>query len=64
MKPPWGDRESEVVDMSLAGPDTATKAKLKVPGAGRFPGATEGIRRCRHSRNTRAEQSANTIRTT
>jgi len=28
-EPPWGDRESEVVDMILAGPDTATKAKLK-----------------------------------
>jgi hypothetical protein len=27
-EPPWGDRESEVVDMILAGPDTATKAKL------------------------------------
>jgi hypothetical protein len=28
-EPPWGDRESEVVDMILAGPDTATKAKLE-----------------------------------
>lgn len=28
-EPPWGDRESEVVDMILAGRDTATKAKLK-----------------------------------
>ena len=28
-EPPWGDRESEVVDMILAGPDTATQAKLK-----------------------------------
>ena len=28
-EPPWGDRESEVVDMILAGPDTATKTKLK-----------------------------------
>ena len=28
-EPPWGDRESEVVDMILKGPDTATKAKLK-----------------------------------
>lgn len=28
-EPPWGDREGEVVDMMLAGPDTATKAKLK-----------------------------------
>jgi hypothetical protein len=28
-EPPWGDRETEVVDMILAGPDTATKAKLK-----------------------------------
>jgi hypothetical protein len=28
-EPPWGDRESEVVDMILAGPDTATKVKLK-----------------------------------
>ena len=28
-EPPWGDRESEVVDMILAGPDTATKAKFK-----------------------------------
>jgi len=28
-EPPWGDREGEVVDMILAGPDTATKAKLK-----------------------------------
>jgi hypothetical protein len=28
-EPPWGDRESEVVDMILAGPETATKAKLK-----------------------------------
>ena len=28
-EPPWGDRESEVVDLILAGPDTATKAKLK-----------------------------------
>ena len=28
-EPPWGDRESEVVDLILAGPDTATKTKLK-----------------------------------
>jgi hypothetical protein len=28
-EPPWGGRESEVVEMILAGPDTATKAKLK-----------------------------------
>jgi len=28
-EPPWGNRESEVVDMFLAGPDSATKAKLK-----------------------------------
>ena len=28
-EPPWGDRESEVVDLILAGPDTATKKKLK-----------------------------------
>jgi len=28
-EPPWGNRESEVVDLFLAGPDTATKAKLK-----------------------------------
>jgi hypothetical protein len=28
-EPPWGDRESEVVDMILKGPDTGTKAKLK-----------------------------------
>jgi hypothetical protein len=28
-EPPWGDRESEVVDLILSGPDTATKAKLK-----------------------------------
>jgi hypothetical protein len=28
-EPPWGDRESEVVNLILAGPDTATKAKLK-----------------------------------
>jgi hypothetical protein len=28
-EPPWGDRESEVVDLMLAGPDTATKARLK-----------------------------------
>ncbi len=28
-EPPWGDRESEVVDLILAGPDTATKARLK-----------------------------------
>jgi len=28
-EPPWGDRESEVVDLILAGPDTATKAALK-----------------------------------
>ena len=28
-EPPWGDREPEVVDLILAGPDTATKAKLK-----------------------------------
>lgn len=28
-EPPWGDRESEVVDMILAGPETVTKAKLK-----------------------------------
>jgi len=27
-EPPWGDRETEVVDLILAGPDTATKAKL------------------------------------
>ena len=28
-EPPWGDRETEVCDLILAGPDTATKAKLK-----------------------------------
>ncbi|HVS53487.1 MAG TPA: hypothetical protein VHD62_14120 [Opitutaceae bacterium] len=28
-EPPWGDRESEVVDLILAGPDTATKTKLQ-----------------------------------
>jgi hypothetical protein len=28
-EPPWGDRESEVVDMILAGPATATQSKLK-----------------------------------
>jgi hypothetical protein len=28
-EPPWGGRESEVVDMILAGADSATKAKLK-----------------------------------
>jgi hypothetical protein len=28
-EPPWGDREGEVVDLILAGPDSATKAKLK-----------------------------------
>jgi hypothetical protein len=28
-EPPWGDRESEVVDMILAGSATATKTKLK-----------------------------------
>jgi hypothetical protein len=28
-EPPWGDRENEVVDMILAGPETATRAKLK-----------------------------------
>jgi len=28
-EPPWGDRETEVVDLILAGPDTATKAKLR-----------------------------------
>ena len=28
-EPPWGDRENEVVDLILAGPDTATKARLK-----------------------------------
>ena len=28
-EPPWGDRETEVVDMILAGPDTDTKTKLK-----------------------------------
>ena len=28
-EPPWGDRESEVVDMILAGPPTATQARLK-----------------------------------
>jgi len=28
-EPPWGGRESEVVDMILAGPESATKAKLK-----------------------------------
>ena len=28
-EPPWGERESEVVDLILAGPDTATKARLK-----------------------------------
>ncbi len=28
-EPPWGDRESEVVDMILAGPATATQGKLK-----------------------------------
>lgn len=28
-EPPWGGRESEVVNMILAGPDTATKTRLK-----------------------------------
>jgi hypothetical protein len=28
-EPPWGERENEVVDLILAGPDTATKARLK-----------------------------------
>jgi hypothetical protein len=28
-EPPWGGRESEVVDMILAGPDSATKTRLK-----------------------------------
>ncbi len=28
-EPPWGDRESEVVDLIAAGPATATKTKLK-----------------------------------
>jgi len=28
-EPPWPDRESEVVDMFLNGPDTATKTKLR-----------------------------------
>jgi hypothetical protein len=28
-EPPWGDRESEVVDMILAGPATATQSRLK-----------------------------------
>jgi len=28
-EPPWGGRESEVVDLILAGPDTATRARLK-----------------------------------
>jgi hypothetical protein len=28
-EPPWGDRESEVVDLILAGPNTATQAKLR-----------------------------------
>jgi hypothetical protein len=28
-EPPWGGREDEVVKMILAGPDTATKSKLK-----------------------------------
>ncbi|HEY2881211.1 MAG TPA: hypothetical protein VGJ15_02230 [Pirellulales bacterium] len=28
-EPPWGDRETEVVDMILAGPDSATKGKLQ-----------------------------------
>jgi hypothetical protein len=28
-EPPWGDREPEVVDLILAGPDTATKGKLR-----------------------------------
>ena len=28
-EPPWGDRESEVVDMILAGPDSVTKSQLK-----------------------------------
>ena len=28
-EPPWPDRESEVVDMFLSGPDTATKTKLQ-----------------------------------
>jgi len=28
-EPPWGERESEVVDMILAGPATATQSKLK-----------------------------------
>src|SRR5450432_1095890 len=27
-EPPWGGRESEVVDLILAGPDTATMTKL------------------------------------
>jgi hypothetical protein len=28
-EPPWGGRESQVVDMILAGPETATQARLK-----------------------------------
>jgi hypothetical protein len=28
-EPPWGGRESEVIDMILTGPDTATKARVK-----------------------------------
>ncbi|MDP9173978.1 MAG: hypothetical protein M3O30_08955 [Planctomycetota bacterium] len=28
-EPPWGGRETEVIDLILKGPDTATKAKLK-----------------------------------
>jgi hypothetical protein len=28
-EPPWGGRESELVDLILAGPDSATKTKLK-----------------------------------
>lgn len=28
-EPPWGDRESEVVDMILKGPETGTKTKVK-----------------------------------
>ena len=28
-EPPWGTRESEVVDMILAGPDSATKTRLR-----------------------------------
>ena len=44
-EPPWPDRESEVVDMFLNGPDTATKAKLQAfLAAGDTPARARGIR--------------------